>query len=312
MSVLVTGAAGFLGAHLVRRLAEAWPGERILAADRDTPPDFVQAAWAPHPHVTLHALDVTDAAATRALLREATPRLLIHAAAVTPDAAAERADPARILTINATATATLLHAALEQPQLARVVLISSGAIYGNAPSLPDPIHEDSLPVPEALYGVAKLAAEGVARRLCTLAQRSCVIARLAPLYGGFERPTPHRPRASEVHALLAALRAGTRVASTPGPVRRDWTDAEDAAEAIRLLAEAPALRHESYNVSTGVALRWSETLALFAAQGLRFAEDGTPVTSPLRDRPALDVSRLEADTGFRPRRMLAAHLAGLR
>jgi nucleoside-diphosphate-sugar epimerase len=310
MSVLVTGAAGFLGAHLVRRLAAASPSERILAADRDAAPDLVQAAWAPHQAITQHRLDVTDAAATRALLRDAAPRLLIHAAAITPDAAGERAEPARILAVNATATATLLHAALEQPQLTRIVLVSSGAVYGNAATLPDPLGEEAPPAPEALYGIAKLAAEGIARRLCALAARSCVIVRLPSLYGAFERPTPHRPRASEIHALLAAWRAGEAVSSAPSTAQRDWTDAEDAASASRRIASA-ALAHDTYNVSTGVPLGWDATLALFAAHGLRLDARGTHVAPPQPGRPPLDPARLAAATGFRPARTLATHLAQL-
>jgi UDP-glucuronate 4-epimerase len=230
---------------------------------------------------------------------------------VTPDAAAERADPARILAVNATATATLLHAALDSPQLARVILVSSGAVYGLATTLPDPLGEDTPAAPVALYGIAKLAAEGIARRLSALAARSCVIVRLPSLYGAFERPTPHRPRASEIHTLLAALRNGEAVATAPSAASRDWTDAKDAAEAIRRLAEAPSLRHDTYNISTGVRLSWDATLALFAAHGLRLDAQGTPIAPLQRGRPPLDPARLAAETGFRPARTLAGHLAQL-
>jgi nucleoside-diphosphate-sugar epimerase len=137
------------------------------------------------------------------------------------------------------------------------------------------------------------------------------VVRLPSLYGEFERPTAHRPRASEIHALLAALRAGEEVASAPSEVRRDWTDAEDTAEAIRRLADLPAPRHDTYNVSTGLAVTWRETLALFAAHGLRLTAQGTPIAAPPRDRPPLAPSRLEAETGFRPRGLLASHLARL-
>jgi nucleoside-diphosphate-sugar epimerase len=310
MSVLVTGAAGFLGAHLVRHLAGAWPGERILAADRDAPPDTVRTAWAA-PNIEALRLDVTEPDAVRALLHDAAPRLVIHAAAVTPDAQTERNDPARILAVNATATATLWHEALATRRFERGILISSGAVYGNAAGLPDPLLEDTPPAPEALYGIAKLAAEGIARRLGALAGQRLLVVRLPSLYGAFERPTAHRPRASEIHALLAALRAGETVASTPSEVRRDWTDAEDAAAAIRHLAELPAPRHDTYNVSTGLAVTWRETLALFAAHGLRLGAQGAPIAAPSRDRPPLDPSRLEAETGFRPRRSLADHLTRL-
>lgn len=311
MTILVTGAAGFLGAHLVRAAARAWPGVPVAAADRDDPPAAVRAFWSSHPAVTVHRLDVTDAASVEALVTSLRPRIVIHAAAVTPTPQQEAADPAGIVAVNVGGTATVLAAALRGPGLSRAVVLSSGAVYGSAPDLPDPIGEETPCAPQTLYGVTKLACEGLACRLAGLSGASVIAVRVAALFGAMERPTASRARPSEVHLLSAALREGAPVATTPTQAVRDWTDADDAAEAIVALASAPVLRHAVYNVASGRPMTWAGTLALFAARGLVVVPPGTGeavAIPPPVTRPALMIERLVADTGFRPSRTLSAAL----
>jgi nucleoside-diphosphate-sugar epimerase len=312
MTILVTGAAGFLGAHLVRAAARAWPGETVAAADRDDPLPSVRTFWSSHPAVTVHRLDVADAAAVDALVASLSPRIVVHAAALTPTAEEEAADPQRIVAVNVGGTAAVLRAALRLSRLERVVVLSSGAVYGNAPGLPDPIGEDTPPAPATLYGVTKLACEGLACRLAALSGASIVAVRVAALFGEMERPTASRPRPSELHLLSAALRAGTPVATTASEAVRDWTHADDAAEAIAAVAAAPSLRHAVYNVASGMPMTWAETLALFVARGLSVVPQGTPgamAIAPPLTRPALAIGRLVDDAGFRSRRRLADALA---
>lgn len=311
MTVLVTGAAGFLGAHLVRACASRLPGETVAAADRDDPPDAVRAFWSPHPGIAVHRLDVTEADAVDALIGALRPRIVIHAAALTPTAEEEAAAPQRIVAVNIGGTAVVLRAALRCPALVRAVVLSSGAVYGNAPDLPDPVAEETPCAPATLYGVTKLACEGLGRRLGALADASVVSVRVAALYGAMERITASRPRPSEVHLLAAALRAGRPIATKPTAAVRDWTDADDAAAAIVALATAPALRHAVYNVSSGIGVTWAETLALFAARGLLVVPPGTPAAcavAPPVTRPPLAIGRLVAETGVHPARRLAEAL----
>jgi nucleoside-diphosphate-sugar epimerase len=190
---------------------------------------------------------------------------------------------------------------------ARFLLVSSGAVYGTAPGLPSPVTEDTPTAPETLYGISKVAAEALLLRIATRGGMSFAALRLAALYGAMERATPHRPRPSEFCRLAGALRAGRPVATIASDATRDWTHADDAAQAIVVLARGPEPGHAIYNVSSGRGIAWREMLAAFAARGLRIVPPGTPdaeeIAAPAA-RPTLCAARISAATGLHARRSL--------
>lgn len=304
MSVLVTGAAGFLGAHLVRAFAAA--GEPTTAADLEAAPPAVLAYWHGLPGISCRQMDVTDAVAVQRLVADAAPRIVIHAAAVTPAPETEAMTAARLAAVNVAGTAAVAQAAASAG-VRRFILISSGAVYGTSAALPTPVAETTPVAPETLYGISKVAAEGMALRIAELTGLSATILRVAALHGEMERATPHRPRPSEVCRLRAAWREGRAVATGSSEATRDWTDADDAAEAIRTLAAMPKPRHAVYNLSSGRSLAWRDVLGAFAARGLRIVPPGTPDAEPIPPpaaRPTLDPTRLSDEAGFRALRPL--------
>ena len=156
MTILVTGANGFVGAHTVAALARRWPGEEIVAADIVAPPDFVRAFWAGAPVAHL-PLDATDRRAVADAIASRRPRFVVHMAAITPSPEMESADPLRVVDINILGTANLLDAAAAAPHVARILVLSSSIVYGFGPRLPHPIGEDAPLDPIGLYAVSKLS-----------------------------------------------------------------------------------------------------------------------------------------------------------
>ena len=306
MSVLVTGASGFVGAHLVEALAAAGLGA-VIAADLAPPPGGVSLP----PSVRRIALDVTDAAAVRSAFAEWRPTLVVHAAAVTPSLDEEARDAALIMAVNAGGAANVAATALAQGGVRRLVLFSSSAVYNGLADYPDRLGEtQSLPErPASLYAVTKFACEGLAHRVFAAGLSACAL-RVASVYGEHERPTGSRgaARMSLMHRLAQACAAGAPVRIEGDATRREWVHGDDVAAAVASLLMAPSLGHVVYNVGSGVATRFDDLVRLFAAEGLTITGDAAaPLCrmTPAEDRPPLDIRRIAADAGWRPKVALA-------
>lgn len=306
MSVLVTGASGFVGAHVVEGLIGA--GHRgIVAADLESPPGSALAAW----HggdVRPVILDVSDPNAVGALMAGVKPRFVVHAAAVTPDQNEEARDFARIVAVNLGGTANVLDAAARVGIVERAIVFSSAAVYNGMSHYPDPMREDSplVHAPTTLYAVTKFACEGLANRMVATRRLSVAAIRVCSAYGPLERATAsrHASRTSIMHRLALATISGAPVRVSQADAGRDWVHGSDIGRAVAGLLAASTLDHVVYNVSSGQATRFRELVRLFHDEGLQAidVEDNFEIgVSPEEDRPAIANARLVGQTGFQPR-----------
>ena len=115
MKVLVTGADGFVGTHLVRALRARG--------------DAVEACGGPG---GAGQLEITDGAAVEARVREARPEGVIHLAGVS-SVARSHEQPSATIAVNVLGTAHLLEAVRRHVPRARVLLVGSGEAYGAVP-----------------------------------------------------------------------------------------------------------------------------------------------------------------------------------
>ncbi|MCA3593607.1 MAG: NAD(P)-dependent oxidoreductase [Methylobacterium sp.] len=306
MSVLVTGASGFVGAHVVEELIAA--GYRgIVAADLESPPASVLAAW----HggdVRLVTLDVSDPKAVGALMVSIKPEFVVHAAAVTPDLEEEARDFASIVAVNAGGTANVLDAAARVGTVQRAIVFSSSAVYNGMSHYPDPLRENSSLVhaPTTLYAVTKFACEGLANRMVATGRLSVAAIRVCSAYGPLERATASRraPRTSLIYRLTLATISGASVRVSKADAGRDWVHGSDIGRAVAGLLAASTLDHVVYNVSSGQAIRFRELVRLFREEGLQAVdvEDNFEIgVSPEENRPAIANAQLVGQTGFQPR-----------
>ncbi len=312
MPVLVTGAAGFVGLALVEHLLAR--GEHVVGVDLAPPPPEAREVFASLPgRFDAVAADVRDADALREAFVRHAPDRLVTLAAVTADAARERAAPRPIFEVNVGGTIAALSVAAERG-IGRVVHASSGAAYGASGASEAVLREDDTPLrPESLYGISKLAAEQAALRLAALHGLDLVVGRLGTCFGPWEADTGVRDTPSAPLQILRLAERGEPVV-LPRPSARDWLYVRDCAAGIAALLDAPAPPHRVFNVAAGFVgslVDWCRAIEP-AFPGLRWRVDPGAANVELYapyDRAPMDVARLTAGAGFVPRFDLAAAAA---
>ncbi len=328
MTLLVTGATGFVMSVLARHWLESDPTARVVALDI-APLDAAARRWfAPvADRLTVVAADVTRPDAVVAALAGHAITLVAHGATVTPisrgSAAAalrepEAEAPGRIVAVNTMGTVTVLDWARAQPGLRRFLYVSSGSVYKqHGPDRPgEPLPEDGYVMPRRLYGVSKLASELIVERYGELFGLSTVSVRLSSVYGPMDRVTGSRDfRHVPDRVARLALDGVRRIRVNTLDAVGDYIHAEDAAAAIAGLLRAPALRHAAYNVACGSVSTVAD-LVRWAAEKVPGLEAALadPASADIVQDPSLtggmwgayDISRIVAETGWRPRPVRAA------
>ncbi len=242
---LIAGGAGFLGAALAARLGHAGHLVRVLD-DLSAPAARGRAdELAALPTVAVTKGDVRDAALCRRLCAGA--EFVLHFAAPS-----EGAGDDACVDVILGGTRTLLAVARDAGNIRRVIVASSSAVYGDAPS---PIrHEASLPDPDTPRACALLSAEHFCRAAFRRDGTQAVCLRFFDVYGpGMDL---HGPDASPLAPLLRAAAEGeAAVIAGDGGHPRDYLSVEDAVEAtLRAAAALRGVGGKVFNVGTGRAL----------------------------------------------------------
>ena len=282
MRYVVTGAAGFIGSHLVEALRAA--GHGVVAIDAFT--DYYDPA---RKEENAAGLDVSRLDLAEDELDFGDADGVFHLAGQ-PGVRSFGPVFADYVRHNVLATQRVLEAAGG----ARVVLASSSSVYGEAETYPTP--EDTPPRPLSPYGITKLAAEHLARAYATSFGRDTVVLRYFTVYGPRQRPDMALER------IVEALAAGTPFELYgDGSQSRSFTYVADAVAAtIAAMERAPA--GATYNVGGGEEATMREAIAtLERISGRRLdVRPGSPAAGDVR-RTSADVSRIRADLDWAPR-----------
>jgi GDP-4-dehydro-6-deoxy-D-mannose reductase len=303
--LLVTGADGFVGRHLVRRLAR--DGHQVTAACR---PGGRPVRW--DAGITQIPLELADDGSVRAAV-DLGPDAVVHLAAVASNREAN-ADPGQAWVVNAAGTARLADALGRRREAGqghtRLLLISSGEVYGREGRAP---RRESDPIaPASPYAASKAGAELAGLEVWRRTGLPVIIA----------RPFTHTGPGQETRFVLPAFVERMREAKATGaptvssgnldPVR-DMLDVRDVVEAYVLLLRA-GQPGEVYNVSRGEGNSMRELfdrLATLIGVGVEPALD--PALARAADIPHLvgDSTKLRRATGWAPARSLEQTLRGL-
>jgi GDP-4-dehydro-6-deoxy-D-mannose reductase len=278
----VTGGAGFAGRHLL---------------------DLLPGAAAP----SREELELLDAEAVRAAVREVAPDTVWHLAALASVGRSWEA-PAQTISENVAMTANLVEAIRQQAPEATLVLISSGEIYGPPARLP--VDEDAPLRPQNPYAVSKAAADLLAGFYADAYGLRVIRARAFNHAGPGQAPVyAIASFAQQVAAAVDAGRDPIRIVTGNPDTRRDYTDVRDVVRAYRLLAERaePGV----YNICSGRTASSRELVAMLARAagvGVEHSVD----SARLRPHEVMELrgsyDALHAATGWEPEIPLARTL----
>ena len=303
MDVLVTGAAGFIGSHLVERLLA--DGHRVLGVDAMT--DYYDpqlkrdnlARSLGHDNFAFFSADLATAPLA-SLVRGV--EVVFHLAGE-PGVRPSWADGfARYSTNNVLATQRLLEAATGSG-VERVVFSSSSSIYGDEVQFPTP--ESAVPMPCSPYGVTKLAAEHLCRAYAATKGIAAVALRYFTVYGPRQRPD------MGLHRFLEhALRDEPIPLFGTGEQIRDFTYVDDVVEATVAAATADVEPGAVCNVAGGSSISINALLDLIGdVQGRPVRIERLPAQAGDVAMTRASTERLRASMGWQPQVNLADGVA---
>ena len=272
MRIAITGADGFVGKHATRVFRER--GHEVFELVGG---DAVGAQkW----------IDLRDASSLRSAFAGSNATHVLHLAGAS-SVARSHESPGEAFAINTLGTVHLLDAVRHETQTARVVVVSSGEVYGN---LDHRAREDDATTPTSPYAASKLAAEVAAKQFHASYGVQIVVARPFNHIGPGQ--APHFAIPSFARQLKEIKRTGTgdlRVGNLAAV--RDFSHVLDVVDAYEILLERAAVS-ETYNIASGEGRSIRSLLnEMIEIVGVRLE----PLTDPERMRP-IELPRLVGDS----------------
>ncbi len=317
-SVLVTGAAGFIGFHLARRLLAL--GARVTGLDDMNAYYDVSlkearlAELMRSPAFTFERCDICESERVLSLFASFRPGCVVHLAAQA-GVRYSLVNPHAYVRSNVDGFLSILEACRAQP-VEHLIYASSSSVYGANAKLPFR-EDDAVAAPVSVYAATKLADELLGAAYAHLFGIPMSGLRFFTVYGPWGRPD------MAYFSFTKACFEGRAIdVFNNGRMQRDFTYVDDVIEAICRLVDAPPARAAQalgleieapqilYNVGNHTPVELSEFIATIESAVGRTLERREKPMQP-GDVPATfaDVERLMRVTGFSPRTALSDGIA---
>jgi UDP-glucuronate 4-epimerase len=304
MTIVVSGAAGFIGFHVAQHLLAR--GETVIGIDNVN--DYYNVALKEarlarltHPRFSFRRIDITDREAVEATFRR-DPDItgIIHLAAQA-GVRYSLVNPYAYVNANVLGHLTLMEAARQLPRLACFVYASSSSVYGGNTKLPFSI-TDRVDTPISLYAATKRAYELMTQSHCHLYGMAAAGLRFFTVYGPWGRPD-----------MAAYLFADAIVAGRPidvfneGRMCRDFTYVDDIVRGTVAALDRPpppdsaGMRHRIYNLGNHCSERLLDFIETIECLLGRTVEKRLLPLQP-GDVPETyaDIEESRRDLGFEP------------
>ncbi|OAN56034.1 protein CapI [Paramagnetospirillum marisnigri] len=305
MSVLVTGAAGFIGYHTCQRLLER--GETVVGVDNLTPyydvslKELRLSRLAAHPNFTFNRADIADRAAMT-VIADANPEVdsYVHLAA--------QAGVRHSLTAPHDYTHSNIEGHLVMLELARrsgrcrhFVYASSSSVYGANTKLPFSV-DDRVDTPISLYAATKRAGELMSHSYSHLFRVPTTGLRFFTVYGPWGRPD------MAAYLFAQAIMAGEPIkVFNNGDMRRDFTYIDDIVSGVVGVLDNPPADdgvsppYHLYNIGNNRSERLMDFIGLVETSlGRKAIYQFEPMQPGDVKETAADITAIQRDVGFAP------------
>jgi nucleoside-diphosphate-sugar epimerase len=253
---LVTGGAGFIGSHIVKRLVQEGVRVRVidnLSTGQSTRLDAVRRS------IEFVQEDLAEEASAREVV--AGVDFVIHQAAV-PSVQRSVADPVATNRANVTGTVNLLEAC-RKAQVRRFVFAASSSVYGDTEVLPK--HEDMPANPLSPYALQKFVGERYCKLYYELYGLETVSLRYFNVFGPGQ--DPHSQYSAVIPKFITGLLANQRITiHGDGEQSRDFTFIDNVVEANLLALNAGNASGKVYNIGCGERITLNRLVALLEEQ----------------------------------------------
>lgn len=273
MKVLVTGGSGFIGSHLIPKLAEL--GHEVYSLERYVTGRYVLGA-----RIATVFGDLRDSFTIRKLVREIQPDVVIHLASISP-VAYSYDRPQEVFEVNALGTINLAEACLrEVPHFRHFLFAGTSEEYGNQTEFP--VEEDAELRPNSPYSVSKVAADKYLHYMRDAYDYPVTVLRPFNTYG----------RKDNVHfvverTITQMLQEKTVKLGDPTPMR-DFMYIDDHVDAYLTCLDNEKAKGEVFNFCTGRGVSIKELTDLIAKL-IGFEGEISWATIPARP---LDIQKL--------------------
>lgn len=294
--IMVTGAAGFIGSHLVERLLAR--GDMIAGVDNFDPfydPAIKQRNLAHSlgkPGFSFHQLDIGQERAVHELFRAFQPEVVVHLAAkagVRPSIE----NPGAYIQANVVGTQHILNACKELPPR-NLVIASSSSVYSGCKNPP---FSETLAADQPLspYAATKRANELMAYTFSHLYGLNTAMLRFFTVYGPRQRPD------MAIHKFARLIDAGKPVPMFgSGDTVRDYTYVDDIIDGVVRVIDRPA-RFEAYNLGAGLMTDLRTLIKLLGqALGKLVVIDEQPLQPGDALETQADISKARRMLGYEP------------
>ena len=300
MRFLITGGAGFIGTPLANYLVRQNHTVRVLddlSAGDTTGLD---------PAINFTRGDVEDKPKVWRLLSKVDCVYHLAARVSVPESVLY---PREYNSTNVSGTVAIMEA-MRDAGIKRVVLASSGAVYGEQRI--DKVHEKLLPNPASPYAASKLAAESYVRTIGELWDIETVSLRIFNAYGpGQALPPTHPPVIPQF--MREILEGGSLVVHGNGEQTRDYIYVDDVVEALAAAATAEGINRQIINIGTGIGTSVEELIKIMEqVTGRQARVVMAPTISGGVSSLVADTNQAEKLLDFKPKTSLPEGLALLK